>query len=107
LANLEKQSGATEMVQWAQRECPAFMLSLSNAWFPCAVRYRPNSMLMISDAAENIAGGMSGSPIVVPDGTAIGVVCLGSETGGQVAREGGPHPRLTGNLPGWLLKNLM
>jgi hypothetical protein len=98
LANLEKQSGATEMVQWAQRECPGFMLSLNNAWSPCTVRYHPNSMLMISDAAENIAGGMSGSPIIAPDGTAIGVVCLGSETSG---------PRLTGNLPGWLLKNLM
>jgi hypothetical protein len=59
------------------------------------------------DFCAAIAGGISGSPIVVPDGTAIGVVCLGSETGGQVAREGGPHPRLTGNLPGWLLKNLM
>jgi hypothetical protein len=95
------------MVQWAQRECPAFVLSLSNVWFPCTVRYHPNSMLMISDAAENIAGGMSGSPIIAPDGTAIGVVCLSSETGGQDAREGGPNPRLTGNLPGWLLKNLM
>jgi hypothetical protein len=94
LANLEKQSGATEMVQWAQRECPAFVLSLNNTWYPCTVRYYPNGMLMISDAAENIAGGMSGSPIIVPDGTAIGVVCLGSETGG-------PNPRLTGNLPGW------
>jgi hypothetical protein len=76
----------------------AFMLSLNNASSPCTVRYHPNSMLMISDAAENIAGGMSGSPIIAPDGTAIGVVCLGSETSG---------PRLTGNLPGWLLKNLM
>jgi hypothetical protein len=56
------------MVQWAQRECPAFVLSLSNVWFPCTVRYHPNSMLMISDAAENIAGGMSGSPIIVLDG---------------------------------------
>jgi hypothetical protein len=97
---ISKNSGRNEMVQWAQRECPAFVLSLNNAWSPCTVRYHPNGMLMISDAAENIAGGMSGSPIIVPDGTAIGVVCLGSETGG-------PNPHLTGNLPGWLLKNLM
>jgi hypothetical protein len=36
-------------------------------------------------------------------GTAIGVVCLGEESGGRDDREGGPNPRLMGNLPGWFL----
>jgi hypothetical protein len=53
-------------------------------------------MLDISDAAEAIAGGMSGSPIIAENGTAIGIVCL---SGG--GKEGGPNARLMGNLPVW------
>ena len=60
--------------------------------------------LLILDAARGIAGGMSGSPIIAEDGTAIGIVCLGS--GSKTAFEGGPNPRLMGNLPGWLLQSL-
>jgi hypothetical protein len=93
--------------EWAKRECPAFLLSLENQWFPCTVRHSPNDMLWISDAAEGIAGGMSGSPIVAKDGTAIGIVCLGSGgTFNRLPTEGGPNPRLMGNLPGWFLKVL-
>lgn len=103
LKELEKRWGATGQVQRADRECPAFMLSLNNQWFLCRVRHAPNGMLMVFDAAEKIAGGKSGSPIIAADGTAIGVVCLGEESGGRDDREGGPNPRLMGNLPGWFL----
>jgi hypothetical protein len=51
--------------------------------------------LWISDAAEGIRGGMSGSPIVAPNGRAIGVVCTS---------EDGPNPFLPANLPGWLVR---
>ena len=88
--------------------CPAFLLSLDNQWFACKVDHSPNGMLNV-DTARSIAAGMSGSPIIAEDGTAIGVVCLGS--GGtmlelEMATEGGPNPRLMGNLPGWFLKEL-
>ena len=95
----------SERVQWAMRECPAFLLSLNNRWFPCRVQHAPNNMLWISDAADEIAGGMSGSPIIAEGGSAIGIVCTASEEGGASTR-GGPNPRLMGNLPGWFLKTL-
>ena len=96
-----------KFVEWARRECPAFLLSLENQWFHCTVRHGPNDMLWISDATEGIAAGMSGSPIVAKDGTAIGIVCIGSGgTFNPIPTEGGPNPRLMGNLPGWFLKVL-
>ena len=45
---------------------------------------------------------MSGSPIVTEIGTAIGVVCTAA-----APWEGGPNPRLTHNLPGWLLHDTL
>jgi hypothetical protein len=35
-----------------------------------------------------------------------GVICVGSGTDRDVQTEGGPNPRLTHNLPGWLLREL-
>jgi len=49
-------------------------------------------------------GGMSGSPIVAPDGSAIGIVVVGIE--GSSTPQEGPHPALTDQLPGWLIKEL-
>ena len=44
---------------------------------------------------------------IAEDGTAIGIVCIGSsKPTGDLATEGGPNPRLTGNLPGWFLKTI-
>jgi hypothetical protein len=34
----------------------------------------------LSEVSRGIIGGMSGSPIVAENGSAIGVVCIGSET---------------------------
>jgi len=107
LAELEKQMGITGQVEWVQRECPAFLLSLSNEWFSCTVWHFPNDMLNIENAADAIAGGMSGSPIIAEDGSAIGVFCLGSgRPDDDRPSQGGPNPRLMGNLPGWLLNQL-
>jgi hypothetical protein len=56
-------------------------------------------MLQIFDAAERIAGGMSGSWILTDDGSAVGIVCLSGAVGDgddeAAHREGGPNPRLT------------
>jgi len=56
--------------------------------------------LWITHAAESIRNEMSGSLIVTEIGTAIGVVCTAA-----APWEGGPNPRLTHNLPGWLLRD--
>jgi hypothetical protein len=67
----------------------------------------------IQDAAEPIEGGMSGSPIVTDEGMAIGVVSIAAgfvtDDGRELGRprEGGPNPNLGGNLPGWLLGELI
>jgi hypothetical protein len=36
---------------------------------------------MLKEASEPIRGGMSGSPVLVPDGAVIGVVCLSAGSG--------------------------
>jgi len=54
----------------------AWLMSLDARWFRCAVKHNKGP-LWLSNVAEEIAGGMSGSPIVADDGSAIGVVCLG------------------------------
>jgi hypothetical protein len=55
-----------------------------------------------------IRAGMSGSPVLSDDGSAIGIVCTSAGTGGsdQPHTEGGPNPRLMGKLPGWCIKSL-
>jgi len=79
---------------------PARVLSLDGRrWFSCTVRHF-GGPLWITHPAEGIRSEMSGSPIVTEIGTAIGVVCTAA-----APWEGGPNPRLTHNLPGWLLSD--
>jgi hypothetical protein len=81
---------------------PARLLSLDGRrWFSCTVRHF-GGPLWITHAAEGIRSEMSGSPIVTEIGTAIGVVCTAA-----APWEGGPNPRLTHNLPGWLLHDAL
>ena len=81
---------------------PARLLSLDGRrWFSCTVRHF-GGPLWITHAAEGVHSGMSGSPIVTEIGTAIGVVCTAA-----APWEGGPNPRLTHNLPGWLLQDTL
>jgi hypothetical protein len=95
------------MIADAPKQGPAWLLSLDNRWFRCTVRHSGGS-LWISNAIDGISAGMSGSPVLWDDGTAIGVVCTSAGTSGldQPHTEGGPNPRLMGNLPGWCLKAL-
>jgi hypothetical protein len=78
----------------------AWLLSLEQKWFQCTVEYINDGPLWISESAQPIVGGMSGSPIISDEGMAIGVVCLG---GGE-QHAGGPNPRLVRDLPGWLAR---
>ena len=83
----------------------AWMLSLDGHWFHCRVRTRGRS-LWIDRAAEAIQGGMSGSPIIGSDGTAVGILCTSGGIVGQEHREGGPNPALAFDLPVWLVRDL-
>jgi hypothetical protein len=76
----------------------ALMLSLEGDWFPCRVRSLGRT-LWIEDAAQEIRGGMSGSPIILPDGSAIGVACVSGDT------MNGPNPMLSASLPAWLARD--
>jgi hypothetical protein len=62
--------------------------------------------LWISGTNMGRYGGMSGSPIVTADGSAIGVYVIGEGAGEDESRNGGPHPHLTHHLPSWLLQEL-
>jgi len=85
---------------------PAWLLTLDGRWAECMVTAFPRA-LWIENAVEGIRGGMSGSPILTGDASAIGIVCLsGGGLDEDSHTEGGPNPRLTHNLPGWLLRSL-
>jgi hypothetical protein len=79
----------------------ARILSLTGEWFNCRITGLGRS-LWIEDAAQPIVGGMSGSPIILPDGSAVGIVCVSTE--GENPAAAGPNPMLAANLPAWLLE---
>jgi trypsin-like peptidase len=83
----------------------AWLLALSGRWFRCMVGSPAGRALWIEDAAEEIAGGMSGSPILDDRGRAIGVVAVGARLDGGQSTAGGPNPYLVSALPGWLLRS--
>ena len=87
-----------------QADSAAQMLSLDGQWFSCRVTSYGRS-LWIEDAASPIQPGMSGSPILTPEGAAIGVVCVssGNQSDSAGDRKGGPNPALFAQLPAWLL----
>ncbi len=87
----------------AQNESPAWLLTLDGRWTRCAIQHVGGWPLWIENAEEPILGGMSGSPILNGDADAIGVVCLGGGSDLDLPSTGGPNPRLTHSLPGWVL----
>jgi Trypsin-like peptidase domain len=78
-----------------------WLFSLEGDWFACEVIITTRS-LWIENAARPLVGGMSGSPIVGEDGSAIGVVCAGNDEHG-----GGPNPCLARALPVWAFSELI
>ena len=92
----------------APQEGAGWLLSLDGKWGACVVKHF-GGPLWISDAAEFIVGGMSGSPILNSGGAAIGVVCCSSGLSGEPLNqhtEGAPNPKLMDSLPGRLLRGL-
>ncbi|MFB6448929.1 trypsin-like peptidase domain-containing protein [Bradyrhizobium tunisiense] len=72
----------------------AWLLSLAYEWKECEVFY-DGRILRIEKGAEHIEPGMSGSPIVLDDGSATGVLSAGPPTACGAA--------IAYGLPGWLM----
>jgi hypothetical protein len=88
----------------------ARMLSLDGEWFAGRITSF-GLVLWVEAAAQPINGGMSGSPIILPDGGAVGVLCTGNQRddgdanvplGTRPGGAGGPNPLLFDQLPTWL-----
>jgi hypothetical protein len=105
------ESAAPSPIVDAPEDGFAWLLSLEGQWFSCFVKYINNGSLWISKTAQPIMGGMSGSPVISSDGSAIGVVALSSNPRGlspEIADRcegeiGCKNPRLVRDLPGWLV----
>lgn len=79
-----------------ERRSPAWLYSLDSEWFQCEASYFGfnDSCLTISTKARKIRSGMSGSPVVLENGAAVGIVSV-DDSG---------NPRLARDLPPWLLR---
>jgi hypothetical protein len=96
----EALTGAAEslLIADAPETGPGWLLSLTGRWFRCTAEHS-GGPLWLRHANEDIPPGMSGSPIVADDGSAVGVVCTGSDSHADAIS--GPQPRLAYNLPVW------
>jgi hypothetical protein len=83
-----------------------WVLSLDGHWIRTTLDVASGVGALSIDPTK---GGMSGSPILNDAGRAVGVVVIGTETstpsGERKNLRAGPQPKLTHNLPGWLLKS--
>jgi hypothetical protein len=84
------------------QECVGWLLSLEE-WFQCRV-HRMSELLSISEAKEEIAGGMSGSPLLCQHGLAIGVLSMVQSGNDEQWRGSSTNPRLAFHLPAGLLR---
>jgi hypothetical protein len=77
-------------------------------WFQCSVslRLQPAGSIWILGTDEVIRGGMSGSPIIAPDGTVIGVLSNSDGIEEEPSRTGGPEPGIIRDLPAGLVRRL-
>ena len=80
-----------------------WLLGLDGRWGKCIVEHSGGPILL-REATSGLVSGMSGSPIVNDEGNAVGVhVTSHGSSPDKRPTEGGPEPRLTHNLPGWVL----
>jgi hypothetical protein len=89
------ESGTPLPISDAPEHGAGWLLSLTYELMPCTVKHLGGPLWI--EGAADIKGGMSGSPILAADHSAIGVICTGS---------GAPQAHLTQHLPGWLLREL-
>jgi hypothetical protein len=86
----------------APTETSAYLVALDGHLVDCTVTH--SGGLLWIEATDEIAGGMSGSPVLSRAGAAIGIV---SQSTGSLNRDtNGISPRLITHLPAWLLLEL-
>jgi hypothetical protein len=82
----------------------AWVPALDGTWFRVQIIAGTRD-LTITEVDRNIVGGMSGSPIVLDTGAAVGMICTSGEdvqTGRTIMSPGNPF--LSRQLPVWLLE---
>ncbi len=90
-------------MQESEEASRAFLLSPGGSWMKCEVKHFGGG-LWVSGCTRAIVGGMSGSPILRPDGAVVGVISCSSGQDGEIYTEGGPNPYLLQDLPGRLMR---
>jgi hypothetical protein len=89
----------------SQHSRAAWVLTLDGEWEQCVMEV--DRSLTLVHAKNGNAPGTSGSPILTADGSAVGVISVGTTVSGVIhARQYG-QPRLSHALPGWLLRELL
>lgn len=100
---LPVREASEQAVPW---QAEARLLSLDGRWNRCIVGQYRNGMLWIEDATDGIYAGMSGSPILATDGSAIGIVS-NSRAAPNTMSTAGASPSFMGSLPNWLVRQLV
>ena len=82
-------------VRPAPQRTTGLMLSLNQTWFACDVEHiqRGTGPLIITKPEMPIQYGMSGSPILAEDKSAIGIICLFTENDDGATTIHGPNTR--------------
>jgi hypothetical protein len=93
----------------AKKKC-GYLFSIEGDWFKCQVK--SSGSLWVSESAQPIRGGMSGSPVISKTGAAIGIVASAHVTIEKgklkdIAADeyGSSNPCLACDLPVWLLRS--
>jgi hypothetical protein len=84
----------------------AWLWSSDEGWVACHIAHE-DGPLWIFDAPDSIDRRMAGSPVLVDDGCAIGVLSSTSGIDGGSEHIIGPHPNLMRALPGWLIASTL
>ena len=99
-SNLVDSAETLRVGDLAPEQQPVWLSYLDGSWHKAVASHRGKGIWLV-DAARKIEGGMSGSPILVADGAAVGVLSTATSTEDHTG--GGPQARLRAHLPGWWL----
>lgn len=91
-------------IRQCDKEVRGWLLSLDGQWSSCTVRIPESGPgIWTMEAHRGIQPGMSGSPILLDNGNALGVLsCTWGPRSEKSHTYGGPHPHLMLSLP-WLV----